>query len=160
MNNNNRPTILTWLLLVVLILISSFNIYLLIVNSDSLNDRLNDHERNKIIIEKVEKAIDAKMIDESKVRDIIQDYIVEPEVMHGQHGKDGKDGKDGVPGKDGKDGIDGKNGRDGKDGVDGKDAPIPIIRCNSDLNRWEVRYSEEDVWEIMNGEVVKCTIGG
>jgi hypothetical protein len=76
--------------------------------------------------------------------------------MDSTSGEDGNDGEDGVPGVDGsngRDGIDGKNGNDGKDGV------TPIIRCNQSLNRWEVRYSLDDVWETMNGEIVKCMIG-
>lgn len=79
--------------------------------------------------------------------------------------------------KDGKDGSNGSNGNDGKDslsthtiektitleqvplaGTNGKDAFVDV-RCNVDRNRWEIKYSVSDNWQIMGELPVKCTIG-
>lgn len=33
----------------------------------------------------------------------------------------------------------------------------PQTRCNVTKNRWEVRYGEDQAWQLMNNEKVKCT---
>lgn len=81
-------------------------------------------------------------------------------------GKDGSNGSDGYDGRDGQDGytpikgidyFDGVNGTDGKDGVDGEDAPLILIQCNVEKNRWEYKYYGDLTWSIMNDEPVPCT---
>jgi hypothetical protein len=34
----------------------------------------------------------------------------------------------------------------------------PIIQCNVEKNRWEIRYSLEDNWQLLNGKKVACTV--
>lgn len=89
--------------------------------------------------------------------------------------KNGVDGKDGYTPVKGVDYFDGKNsistyttetvvkevainGKDGVDGKNGNDGLTPELRCNIEKNRWEVRYSQESIYEVLNGEPVRCTI--
>lgn len=37
---------------------------------------------------------------------------------------------------------------------------LPRLRCNVEKNRWEIRYSEEDNWTILDNQVTACTVGG
>lgn len=39
-----------------------------------------------------------------------------------------------------------------------KDGLTPIIQCNEEKNRWEVKYKEEDNWQLLNGKKTKCTV--
>lgn len=44
----------------------------------------------------------------------------------------------------------------------GTDGRTPILRCNTEKNRWEIRYSEEDNWAVIKdqeGNSVRCTSG-
>lgn len=86
-----------------------------------------------------------------------------------------KDGIDGANGSDGYtpiEGIDYHSGVNGKDSVsthttetivkevpvNGKDGQTPIIKCNKEKNRWEVKYGVAENWKILNGEKIPCTI--
>lgn len=77
------------------------------------------------------------------------------------------------PPKDGKDGSNGSDGKDGKSVTDEqiessvekymKDNPpqlslTPIIRCNEEKNRWEVKYGQEDTWQLLGGTRIVCTV--
>lgn len=78
-----------------------------------------------------------------------------------------------------KNGVDGSNGVDGRNGADAApvtteqiDASVkkymeetptlngltPILRCNEEKNRWELRYSQDDTWQLLNGTKVPCTV--
>jgi hypothetical protein len=147
--NKRRVTILTWVLLAVLLILSSINIYLLVAYRESLDLRLqSDAATRDSIMGKIED-LEQKSLQESKVRDIIESYPI----------KEPTDGVDGLDGRDGKDGVDGNNGIDGytpqKD-LDYFDGATPFLRCNQSENRWEIRYSKADIWEILNNEIVKC----
>lgn len=85
---------------------------------------------------------------------------------------DGKPGENGANGKSikGDRGDKGQTGKPGKSAydlaVDGgfvgsleewlKSLQPADTRCNSDKNRWEVKYPLENNWQVMNGEVVPC----
>jgi len=102
-------------------------------------------------------------------------------------GKDGKDGYTPVKGIDYFDGVNGytpiKNvdyfdgytpvkgvdyfdGRDGQSikgdkgdkGDQGEHGRTPSIRCNVELNQWEVKYEGDEDWTILGEEPVKCTV--
>lgn len=82
--------------------------------------------------------------------------------------KDGVDGKDGLNGVAGKDGsscttIQSDSGAtitcgDGSTSTitNGADGYIEL-RCNENKNRWEVRYSPDDNWSLLNNKATKCT---
>ena len=46
-------------------------------------------------------------------------------------------------------------GKAGENGKDGKDAFIDV-QCNTEKNRWEIKLSPLDKWQVLNGESVKC----
>lgn len=74
--------------------------------------------------------------------------------------KDGKDGEKGDKGDKG-DSIVGERGATGEKGAKGDagaNGLTPEFKCNTAKNRWEVRYSQELGWEVLNGTPVKCTI--
>lgn len=68
--------------------------------------------------------------------------------------------------------FDGKDGKDGKDSVSthtierevivkelpAPAAPVPELRCNVAKNRWEMRYTGDESWKVLNDEPVPCTI--
>lgn len=110
-----------------------------------------------------------------------QNLYVEVRLKNALQSIEVKDGYTPIKDIDYKDGIDGLNGRDGVNGKDGKDSlsthtietiikEVPVngedgktseTRCNESRNRWEVKYSDSDSWQIQYGEVgqvVKCTI--
>lgn len=84
----------------------------------------------------------------------------------------GIDGHDGITPVKGIDYFDGKNGKDSisthtketlikevpVNGKDGINAPIPIIQCNVEKNRWEFKYIGDSHWRILNGTATKCTV--
>lgn len=76
---------------------------------------------------------------------------------------DGKDGitpikgKDYFDGKDGSDGI-GQKGDPGEKGKDGSNGLTPELRCNTQKNRWEVKYESSESWRVLGEEPVRCTI--
>lgn len=45
-----------------------------------------------------------------------------------------------------------------KNGRDGKDAPITLIRCNVERNRWEYKLYGDETWGVLNDEEVPCTV--
>lgn len=79
--------------------------------------------------------------------------------------KDGVDGAkgdkgDSVKGDKGDTGSKGDKGDSikGDTGATGANGLTPEFRCNVSKNRWEVRYSQELGWEVLNGTPVKCTV--
>jgi hypothetical protein len=138
----------TWLLLL-FILIVLFNIYTLIKERDQIYKSLESTIFNKVIsnIPEPKNGIDG----DTPVKGI--DYFDGRDGRDGENGKDGQDGRDGVDGAQGPQGIQGEKGEPGANGL------TPQLRCNKEKNRWEVRYSDDQNWELLNGEKVRCTNG-
>ncbi len=44
----------------------------------------------------------------------------------------------------------------GQDGTDGRDGRTPQLRCNENKNRWEVRYSDEEQYTVLNNKSTPC----
>lgn len=151
-----------WLfvLLLILVIVSIVNLALFFYFAASgvVTRKSIDSEINKSISRSVDDAI-ARL----------------PKVSNGYTPVKGVDYFDGADGKDGTDGINGTDGKDslsthtettvikelsipGKDGEDGSDGMTPEIRCNTDKNRWEIRYSSFESWGLLNGTAVRCTI--
>ncbi len=145
-----------WVAVIILIASTLFNVYL------TLNQRSE-------LMQEIQKAVSSQ---------IKQIDVPTP--------KDGKDARTPVKNIDYFDGVNGSNATDeqvkkavsdyftanppkvttgkdgytpikGKDYVDGKDGGVPEIRCNVIKNRWETRFGEDQVWQLLNGEKVKCT---
>lgn len=86
----------------------------------------------------------------------ISDGIDGQDGKDGNNGRDGYDGSNGIDGTNGSNGSNGINGENGQDGKDGEDGKTIQIRCNVKKNRWEVKYVSDDIWQVMNGEIVPC----
>jgi len=81
--------------------------------------------------------------------------LVQPK--DGAKGDKGDKGDTGEQGEKG-DSITGATGEKGDKGDQGDAGLTPELRCNTNKNRWEVRYSPDLGWEVLNGTPVKCTI--
>lgn len=66
--------------------------------------------------------------------------------------------KDGVSGKDATDEQVDESVKEHLEASPPKQGRTPIIQCNEKKNRWEVRYSLDDVWQLLGGQSVKCTV--
>lgn len=80
-----------------------------------------------------------------QVQEAVEKYFAANPVKNGENGVNGSDAP--IPVK-------------GVDYFDGTNGFTPIIRCNVNKNRWEVRYSIEASWQLMNNDKVPCTVGG
>lgn len=69
--------------------------------------------------------------------------------VQGVQGEKGDTGDIGPVGPQGPQGDLGPQGTPGQDGADGK---TPQIRCDTERNEWEIRYSDNDNWQVMNDE--------
>lgn len=148
--DNKAAIRFTWVLLILLIILAGVRIYLDIRNEGVIDRATQSYIEAKVSeeIEKIEKPRDGVDGTDGYTPQKYVDYF---------------DGKDGVDGQDGTDGINGTNGVDGSngaDGADGEDGATPSIRCNATKDRWEVRYSIDESWQLLNGEVVKCLGSG
>lgn len=94
----------------------------------------------------IHNGIDGQNATNAQVQNAVNQYMQSHPVQNG---------KDGQNGTNGKDGQNGTNGVDGKDGLDGL---TPQLRCNVTKNEWEVRYSEDQNWQLLNGQTTKCTV--
>lgn len=135
-----------WAVIALIVFLSALNVILTVHTSN---------ENSKSVEEKIQ---------------IIKDMIrKEPEIIKEIRGLDGytpvkgvdyfdgQKGDTGDQGLKGDTGETGKTGQKGEDGQNGKDAYFDI-RCNQNRNRWEVKFSPEDSWQVLNGKSIKCTI--
>lgn len=140
--DNKAAIRFTWVLLILLIIVTGIRIYLDIRN-EGVIDRATQLYIEARVSEEIEKI--------ERPRDGTNGYTPVKDVDY----FDGRDGQDGADGADGEDGAPGKSGEKGEDG---KDAYFEI-RCNTEKNRWEVLYSVEENWQVLNGEPIPCTVG-
>lgn len=54
--------------------------------------------------------------------------------------------------------LPGMVGETGEKGDKGDNGATPLLRCNAERNRWEVRYGVDEKWRLLNNEVVACTV--
>ena len=162
-------SIFLWLIAVAMIVLNVAILYLMVDIKLNLQNNIDTSVNNKVktlnVYDKIDKLVELK----------VSSIQLVP-------GKDGVDGANGVNGSNGKDGasikgdaglsaydIAVKNGFEGTEeewqlslkGENGNDGLTPILRCNTNRNRWEQRYSEDDMWKILkdeNNNPVPCTI--
>lgn len=148
---NSRDKIVVYALLVILSIINLATIFVILANQNRLKEELSNS---------INSSFDTRYRD----------------PKDGSDGKDGRDGYTPIKGIDYFDGISikgdqgdrgeqgdsikGDKGDTGDKGSDGKDGFTPQLRCNTEKNRWEVRYTDDSKWELLNNERVKCTTGG
>lgn len=116
-------------------------------------------------LEKVQDQVKTLELNYSKTKDIIEDFnnrienneykISDIEINKPKDGRDGLDGNDGIDSNSTH--IIEKETIVKEVPVNGRDGYIDI-RCNESKNRWEVRYSENDIFKVLNGNPVKCQV--
>jgi hypothetical protein len=136
--DNKHAIRVTWLLLVLVIILATVRIYLDLTNRDQIR------QTTKSYIEEV-------------VNEKINNIDNPHNGIDGQNGYTPQKNIDYFDGRNGTNGQDGANGKDGQNGTDGLNAYFET-RCNAEKNRWEVKYSASDTWQVLNGEPTPCTI--
>lgn len=152
MIKRHKTAIIVSAFMLVIVIISSLNLVLLLENINSRDDRVKNG------VEQVLNSMEAER--REVIKQELQNIHIPVKGVDYFDGKNGKDGRNGADGRDGINGTDGNSikGETGEKGVDGKDGLTIEIRCNAKKNRWEVRYVGDQLWQVMNGEVIKCTI--
>lgn len=148
MIKEHKTAIFVGILLLVIMLITSLNLYFLLENINTRDARV----RNSV--EQILNSIDRE---ESQ-----QPLITMIKPVKGVDYFDGKDGVS-VKGDKGDTGLSGKDGISikgdaGANGMNGQDGLTLEVRCNKSKNRWESKYTGDLTWQVMNGEVIKCTV--
>lgn len=140
---NRLKNILTWLVIALIVLLAVVNVLVTIYSSK---------EREKAVDRAVKQVIESMPVERKT-----------PEVIKGKDGYtpvkgvDYFDGGKGDKGDTGLKGDKGDAGSPGENGKDGKDAFIDV-QCNTEKNRWEIKLSPLDKWQVLNGESVKCSV--
>lgn len=137
--------------------------YLIFTTLTSLNERVQNsiNVLEHITIPTPKDGKDATM---QQVTDAVNTYLAANPVRNGVNGKSASDDQvqkavnTYLSNHPIANGTNGTNGTDGKDGQNGQDGLTPQIRCNAQDDRWEVRYTPDDNWQLLNNEVVKCTV--
>lgn len=161
---------LVWFMVVVLLITSAITIYLLIDQRNAFG---------KIVDSSVQYHIDNLDLKDGYTPVKGVDYVDGKDATSKQVSESVRQWFQANPVNDG---VDGRDGIDGIDGNNGKDAPIitneqidasvkryleenppqigltPIIRCNDAKNRWEVKYNQEDSWQLLGGTRIVCTV--
>lgn len=148
-----RETITNLLLLIIALLMAVYLYFML-------------HDRGRLDI-KVNSAV-SKAVSSIRVPTRPKDGYTPVKNIDYFDGKDGANATDSQvqqavntyianhPVKSGKDDRTPVKGKDYRDGLDGDPGLTPQIRCNPTRNWWEVRYSTDDNWQLLNGEKVAC----
>lgn len=135
--------IFTWLVIALIVLLAVVNVVVTIYSSK---------EREKAVDRAVKQVIESLPVEKQT-----------PEVIKGKDGHtpvkgvDYFDGAKGEKGEVGLKGDKGDKGDTGRTGESGKDAFIDV-QCNTEKNRWEIKLSPLDKWQVLNGESVKCSV--
>lgn len=152
-----------WFVLLVALAASVLTTYTLIQQQSVLKQNLKDvialqvhSEISSIPIPR--DGVDGKNASPEQIEQAVNKYLAQNPTKNGTDGTNGKDGQNATdtqvqqavnsylkanPVKNGKDGLNGNT---------------PQLRCNALKNRWEVRYSDDDNWQVLNGEIVKCSL--
>ncbi len=166
MDRNSFSRIIA-IIAVAILLTTVFNFIYLVINQDALSRKVKEsNQRIEELSAKIPSMIVAK---DGRTPILGVDYFI-PEPIPGPKG-------DTVVGKDGRNGNDGKSGESAYEiavrhgfagtevqwlaslvvvGATGESGATPILRCNENKNRWEVKYGADASWQILNGKVTKC----
>lgn len=143
-------TVLLWIAIVVIVVLSIANILLI----SKLSDRQqSSHRDNAIRIDQLQN--ENKILTETikSIELIISTQSIPSNGLKGDKGDKGDAGES-IQGEKGDKGDKG----DSIKGDKGDDGLTPIIRCNIDKNRWEVKYFGGELWKVLNGTPVPCTL--
>lgn len=164
---------LLWkIVIVAVVILAVFEVIGGVVIFNALSSFNNKMQREIMTIENIKIPIpkDGQNATPQQISQAITDYLAVNPIHNGTDGQNATNTQvqsainqymqshpvqNGINGTNGKDGQNGTNGVDGKDGLDGL---TPQLRCNVTKNEWEVRYSDDQNWQLLNGQTTKCTI--
>lgn len=108
----------------------------------------------------VSPTVDYQALDQYIASYVNQQVLNLPPPVNGSNGSDGKNGSSctttqidtgaAITCTDGTSSV-------VTNGADGQNA-YTELRCNTNKNRWEVRYQPDGSWLLLNGKVVACTV--
>lgn len=154
---------IAWFILLISLAASIITTLILLQQRDTFKKTLEDAVTSQIHTElndvpKPKDGINGENATPQQISQAVDSYMAKNPVKNGQNGTNGQN----VTEQQVQQAVDNyfannpvKNGHDGTIGLDGK---TPQIRCNTVRNRWEVRYSDTDNWQSLNGQDIKCTI--
>lgn len=136
-----------WSVIILIVLLCILNTFIIIKNNEHQTDSV-DYKINQItkLISELPKGTQILEAKDGYTPVKNKDYF------------DGTNGKDGINGADGQNGSNGHSGEQGEKGDNGTDAYIELV-CNEEKNRWEVRYSIDELFQVLNGTETKCSTG-
>jgi len=153
---------IAWFVLLIALAASVLTTYILIQQQGSLKENLKDVISSQVHSEisnipTPTNGTDGKNATPEQISHAVSTYLAQNPIKNGSNGTNGSNATD----EQVQQAVNNylianpiKN-TDGKDGIDGK---TPQIQCNLLKNRWEVKYSETDNWQVLNGQIVKCAI--
>lgn len=141
MINHKKINWLLTALIIITIIMGAITITAILLHRDNLSEKIQSAVKNEV------KSLDIKAENGYTPMKGV-DYF---------DGKDGSNGQNGTDGYTPVKGVDYTDGLKGEDGVNGVDAYIEL-RCNEIKNRWEVRYTVTETFQVLNGYAIKCTI--
>lgn len=157
---------LLWrIVIVAVVVLAVFEVIGGIIIFNALSSFNNNMQREIMTLENIKIPVpkDGQNATPQQISQAITDYLSVNPVHNGTDGQNATNAQvqnavnqymQSHPVQNGKDGQNGTSGVDGKDGLDGL---TPQLRCNVTKNEWEVRYSEDQNWQLLNNKIVKCT---
>jgi len=136
---NRFKNLIKWFVIILIVVLSIMNILLTVYMNREHEEYVDRH---------VQDAINIILNTKEPINPIngIDGYT----PIKGVDYFDGSNGKDGES-------IKGDTGATGEQGATGKDAYFNI-QCNTEKNRWEIKFSQDDKWQALNGEPIRCTL--
>lgn len=155
---------LVWFMVILLLTTSGITIYLLLEQKAALGKTIENAVQQQLNSSmpkdgytpiKGKDYFDGVSVTPSQIQKSVDKWLADNPPKDGKNGADGSDGDDAQPITDEQ--IDRSVEKYMK-----KNPPhgglTPIIRCNEEKNRWEVKYSQEDTWQLLGGTRIVCTI--
>lgn len=162
------PNRTAWALLVVLILMSLVTIYLILSREHRVDEQIRQsvkEEIRKLDLPAQTKPIsgytplkdvdyfdgeNGKDATDEQVEKAVDKWFAEnpPKVIHGTNGENATNDQVGAA----------VSSYLLKNPVEAVHGLTPLIQCNVEKNRWEIRYKPEDSWQLLNNQKVKCTL--
>lgn len=149
--NQKRLVQAVIILLIALLLITGYMLYYLVTDKEAIESRLQNQLNAQVASIKPEDGQPGTPGPPGPKGDTGLS-------MKGPAGAQGIQGIQGIQGEPGPQGIAGPIGATGLQGPAGTDGKTPQLRCNTVKNRWEVRYSDDELWGLLNSKVVACTL--
>lgn len=161
MNKQKWLSILVWVMVMSLLFTSLITIFLLVEQRDAIGTAVN-----KAVESHIEKLdikdgstprkgtdyFDGQSATPKQIEDAVSAWLSQNPPQAGQRGASGENGRDATQEQ-----VD-RAVREYMEAKPPEDGLTPLLQCNTEKNRWEVKYHPDDNWQLLNGEKVPCTV--